>query len=37
MTQATLVAAVLAGCAYQSHERHLTIAPDPVPLTFRLL
>jgi heat shock protein HslJ len=31
MTQAMLVAAVLAGCAYESHERHLTIAPDPVP------
>jgi heat shock protein HslJ len=24
-------AALLAGCAYQAHERRLTVAPDPVP------
>jgi len=29
--QATLAAALVAACAYETHERRLTIGPDPVP------
>lgn len=29
--QAMLAAALIAGCAYEAHERRLTIAPEPVP------